>query len=73
MSRTQKLSLWALCAINTFLFAMGSAAPAAAAEEVPVNGQCNLCIGEGGEAVWCCVKRDCTQVSCDCAWASNCA
>lgn len=42
MSRTRKRIVWALCGINAFLFALGSANSATAAEQIPVFGQCAL-------------------------------
>lgn len=73
MSRIRKRAVWALCGINALLYALGTANPAVAAEQVPIYGQCGLCIGEYGEAVHCCVLQNCQQVACDCAWASHCS
>lgn len=73
MNHRRKRVLWALVGLNAALFAFGNGRPALAEQQVPVNGQCALCVGSGGEAVWCCVKRNCVQEACNCAFATNCS
>ena len=72
MTPSRKLILAALLSLNSLLVINSTATKAMAAEQIPIRGTCDICIGEFGEAVWCCFIQNCQEVACQCAWASHC-